>query len=231
MPRIKFAAAAVVLTLLGASHAGNGQTPARFEFLTAPGSVYSVRVWETTLTTQAGIAARLDRQPRAASSAGGVVLVCRPGTAVVEITRFASVEMAERFAASAIAGAPAASESRVLRVVNSSRQAGATAVTVVTRESFVQWSEYVMRPNANIEELQEMTTSMTATMAEGGAEPTLDSIVQLRAIDDAVIGLFGIWRTTRGFEVFADNQTWGEQGYWVPYAENEHWMCAVSSIR
>jgi hypothetical protein len=72
---------------------------------------------------------------------------------------------------------------------------------------------------------------MTSAMAEGGGEPTLDSIVQLRATDDAVIGLFGIWRTTKGFEVFAENQTFGEEGYWVPYAENEHWMCAVSSIR
>lgn len=224
-------AAAGMLALLGACNGANSETAMRFEFPTAPGSVYAVRVWQTTPPTQAEIAATLDRRPRAASSAGGIVMVCRPGTAVVEITRFASMDAAARFAASAAAGTPAPDESRVLRVVSSSRQADAPSTTVVTRESSVQWSEYVMRPNASIDELQEMTTSMTATMAEGGVEPTLDTIVQLRATDDAAIGLFGIWRTTKGFEVFAENQTFGEQGYWVPYADNQHWMCSVSSIR
>jgi hypothetical protein len=151
MRSIRIISVVGMLGLLIACDDSNRQTATRFEFPMVPGSVYAVRVWETTPPTQAAIAATLNSRPLAASSAGGIVLVCRPGTAIVEITRFADMQAATGFVRSAPADAPAPSESRVLRVVNSSRQAGAPTTTVVTRESSVQWSEYVMRANANIE--------------------------------------------------------------------------------
>lgn len=206
-------------------------TKTEFEIRTDEAARYGVRLWKTTTADQSDVVNAVLRTAPDREAKGEVTLRCRPGDAVVQIASFDTDQAAETFAQAVVAGVRAPLERRVMRVVSSAHQPGAPLPTKLVASSSVQWSEYLMKPGADIGQLQTMTETMHASMASPAGQPALQAISQLRSADDKAIGMIALWTTREGFEVFAKQKTWGDKGYWEDYANNEHWMCDVAGIR
>jgi hypothetical protein len=191
------------------------------------GAIYTSAVWKTDETARAALLETMSAEPLPSGALNSALLSSRSGSgpAIVRIVRWPDVRSARTY----LDSIPASARARLFRWVGIS--AKQNAPTVLREGSAVQWSEFLLRDPANADELSTMVTTMTQAMAEGGGAPDPPPVGPLRREEDRNPGLLGLWASMDGFEVFSRERTFGEQGYWEPYADNEHWMMQVVAVR
>jgi len=208
---------------------------------TAPRVRYVASVWHTRdSATQRRVleALRADSNwPGGVRPAGTLLLrarrIAQDGAEVVRLTQWPDSASAAGHAARArVFRLGGVAPVRTLLYTLTSHAAKPDASLVVADSSSVQFSEYVMKRRRAVDTLVNIAEPIVGAMTQ--AQPTLRWMVTLRSADSTSISLFGVWSTREGFEVFASQNTFGKggaQGYWVPYARNEHAMFDVVAIR
>ncbi|MEM9674509.1 MAG: hypothetical protein AAF992_18095 [Bacteroidota bacterium] len=183
--------------------------------------LYVIEVWETEPASVDSTLSSLPETNDDANLEQRFVLKARNDERVVQITTWNSNEAAEGYTSDK-------SSHNDYKVLTSKvANYGAKDATPATIDdgSSVQYSEFIMKRKPAIDTLSTIAKGMTSAMAR--SEPTLDYIMTLNSTDSSTISLFGTWNTEEGFEIFTQNNTFGEQPYWEPYAENEHHMFEV----
>ncbi len=198
-----------------------------FTIDTAKGSAYTAVVYIAGGEAAARVGEALAAREKPAEATGQVLLRAHDGATFVELTKWQSPDRATAYTAPYFPAVQAYWR-RDFAVADAFAQGDADFT--ITADSSVQWSEFLLRDPADMAELSETVTAMIGTMASGG-ETTLQAITELHATNDTSIGLIGLWATREGFHVFETNETFGDDPYWGPYADNAHWMMDVVGIR
>ena len=188
-----------------------------------PNSVYSASVWRTTATSQAATLSAATDAGRPEGAAASAVLDCYAGdgTAVVRLSYWADAGPAAAFAATA-----PLDPTRTTLFTLASAYGKPDATDTISEETYVQWSEFLLNQPESLEPLSKIVGPMTNGMVS--SQPTLTLTREMHATDQTSIALFAVWTDRAGFDIFAENNTFGDTPYWEPYAENEHWMCSAA---
>ncbi len=197
-----------------------------FEYDTAAATSYVAEIWDTD---EAGHAAVVEGAggdgPEPTGARGGLVLDANHGGRVVRLTRWDDSEGAVGYARAAREEEPAPRFVHELRLRSIGHEPDQPLVFEAS--SFAQYSQFVMRRREAVDTLQALAAGMSGGMVLG--EPTMQLISTLTSADSSVVAFLGIWDNPDGFELFAEQNTFGEEPYWAPYAENEHDMMSVVS--
>jgi hypothetical protein len=150
------------------------------------------------------------------------VLRAYNGQRVVRVTRWDATNVAAAYATAArgLAKARYVEELEVRSVGAKPDQPLAFDSTMAA-----QFSQFTMRRKAPVDTLQAMAAGMAGGMVQ--AEPSLRLISTLTARDSSVVAFLGVWTSPKGFDIFAERETFSAKPYWEPYAGNEHHMMAV----
>ncbi|WKN44824.1 hypothetical protein [Tunicatimonas pelagia] len=187
---------------------------------TTLGQSYTIEVWYTDPaeidTVLAGLRPLANRDLESQ-----LVLRARGDEQVVQITDWASESAARTYTADKATN----EQYKILRSELMSHAARDFEQLAIDTGSSVQYSEFLMKRASALDTLSNIARAMTTGMAR--SEPTLDFIMTLNSTDSSTISLFGLWNTEAGFEIFSENNTFGDQPYWGPYAENDHHMFDV----
>ncbi|WKN41745.1 hypothetical protein [Tunicatimonas pelagia] len=219
---------ALLLSACGASETTEDQTAEKSESSSASVTVdttinqlYVFEVWDTDATTVDSTLSASTAVINKPDLASRMVLKARNEGRVVQITTWNSEAAAEEYATDAMPD----DSYKILtsKVVNHGSKDAKLAALDTT--SSVQYSEFLMKRKSAVDTLSTIAKGMTTAMVR--SEPTLDFIMTLNSTDSSTISLFGIWNTEEGFEVFSENNTFGDRPYWEPYADNEHHMFEV----
>ncbi|MEM8968342.1 MAG: hypothetical protein AAGE93_18120 [Bacteroidota bacterium] len=183
--------------------------------------LYVIEVWETEPTLVDSTLSSLPETNDNANLEQRLVLKARNDERVVQITTWNSDKAAEDYASDK----PSYEDYKVLTSKVANYGAKDATPATIDAGSSVQYSEFIMKRKPAMDTLSTIAKGMTGAMAQ--SESTLDYIMTLNSTDSSTISLFGAWNTEEGFEVFTQNNTFGDQPYWEPYAENEHHMFEV----
>ena len=197
----------------------------RFEIV--PDGSYTVVVYIAGAKSAATLANALTDQPRPEAAKTELLLQSLDGATLVQILGWTDEQAAASYRHPYFPAAQAYWR-RDFTLDGTFTKDGENAA--ITPDSFVQWSEFLMRDPSGLTELGEMVGGMVDAMTLGGPD-TLLSVQVLQATNELSIGLLGRWSKRDGFYVFEQEETFGDDPYWADYADNAHWMMTVLAIR
>lgn len=207
----------------------HGRAAADLAIDTAPGATCSVEVWTGDAATAQAIEAALRDRPRPDGARGQALMRDHAGRTVVLLTAWPSAEAAAEAEGSPYFAAAEVYWRRAFSLTGAS--AKADVAFVIGQGSSVQWSEFLMRDLARIDDFAEMVAGITDGMAEGGGAPTLQAIARMQSAHGTSLALLGLWADRDGFKVFQRDATFGSDPYWAPFADNARWMLEVVLTR
>lgn len=187
---------------------------------TTKGARYVLEVYHTNPARMPGLLSSLpvlDQEDLQAQ----LLIKARDSTEVVQITRWTTGAAADQY----MTQHQPRKDYRILSSTLQNYGAKPEQPFVVDSTASVQYSEFLMKRPSALDTLSPIAVGMTSAMVQ--SQPTLDFIMTLNSTDQSTISLIGLWNTKEGYEIFAQNNTFGDKPYWEPYAENEHHMFDV----